>query len=164
MSRFEYRLELERFQPVVSLPEGVSWRNPSDADVHPLAELMLDAYLDTIDYDGETLEDALNEVRSYFSNLSDEMGLEASRLVFMGEDLASACLVSFWEDRHAPLIAYVMTAARWKGRHLATGAVTLSLKSLADAGYSEVRAVITGGNLPSERVFSLLGFTQLIPG
>lgn len=161
--RFEYRLEIKGFQPAVAPGDGMIWHNPSVDDKPILADLMLDSYRGTIDYDGETIEDALNEVQSYFSGLADPASLESSWLAFIDDELVCASLVGFWRERNVPLIAYVMTASRWKGKRFATLAVSRSLQSLADKSHAEVRAVITQGNLPSERIFTLLGFTRLTP-
>ena len=164
--RFEYVLKLKNFsQPVAPDPLAeATWRNPSIADKQILAELMLDSYRDTIDYDGETIEDALNELGSYFSQqLKDPTWLDSSWLGFMGNKLACASLVGFWKDRNSPLISYVMTASHWKGKRLATLAVSRALQSLAENNYTEVCAVITEGNLPSERIFTRIGFERLAP-
>ncbi|HXD11733.1 MAG TPA: GNAT family N-acetyltransferase [Anaerolineales bacterium] len=158
--RFEYVFELKNFKPVAA-PDalmGTLWRNPSTADKQILAELMLDSYRGTIDYDDETLEDAVNEVGSYYARLSDPMWLESSWLGLIDDALACACLVDFWKERRVPLIAYMMTASRWKGKQLATTAVLRTLQSLANKNLAEVRAVITEGNFPSEKVFTRLGF------
>ena len=161
--RFEYVFELKNFTPVVA-PDplmGMVWRNPSTADQQILAELMLDSYRGTIDYDDETIEDSLNEVVSYYSRLSDPIWLESSWLGLIDNELTCACLVDFWEERRVPLISYVMTASRWKGKQLATTAVLRTLRSLANKNLAEVHAVITEGNLPSEKVFTRLGFERL---
>jgi len=162
--RFEYVFELKNFKPVVA-PDplmGMVWRNPSTSDKQILAELMLDSYRGTIDYDDETIEDAVNEVGSYYSRLADPIWLESSWLGLIDHELACACLVDFWKERRVPLISYVMTASRWKGKQLATTAVLRTLQSLANKNLAEVRAVITEGNLPSEKVFTRLGFERLI--
>ena len=164
--RFEYVFELKNFsRPTApgSLAEA-TWRNPSIADQHILADLMLDSYRGTIDYDGETLDDALREVESYFArHLADSTWLETSWLAFIENDLACASLIGFWQDRDSPIIAYVMTASRWKGKHFATIGVSRSLQSLAEKNYTNVHAVITEGNVPSERVFTQIGFRRVIP-
>lgn len=162
--RFEYAFELENFRHSTtpdSFTEGI-WRNPTIADKKILAELMLDAYRDTIDYDGETINDALHEVESYLSN-QDSIWLDSSWLAITENELACASMVGFWKDRNSPLIAYVMTASQHKGKHLATTGVSRSLKSLAEKNYTKVYAVITEGNVPSERVFRRLGFKRLAP-
>jgi L-amino acid N-acyltransferase YncA len=55
----------------------------------------------------------------------------------------------------------VLTHPDWKGQRMAERLLRPSLASLAGAGASEVRAVITEGNLASERLFTRLGFTRL---
>lgn len=164
--RFEYVFELENFSgPITPGPlVAETWRNPSAADKRILANLMLDSYRDTIDYDDETIDDALQEVESYFSGqLEDSTWLDSSWLGFMDGHLVCASLIGFWKDRNSPIISYVMTASRWKGKHLATIGVLRSLQSLAENNYSKVYAVITEGNFPSERVFTRIGFKRLVP-
>lgn len=161
--RFEYVLELNEFVLPVAPNPGMeaTWRHPTPADKQILAELMLASYYGTIDYDGETIEDALKEVESYYSGSSNQSWLRYSWLAFVENELAGACLVGFWQERDVPLIAYMMTAPRWKGRHLATTALLRSLQDLAGKKYPEVRAVITEGNEPSEKIFTRIGFKRL---
>jgi len=161
-ARFEYVFDLaDLHQPIdpVNLNKFI-WRNPSPSDKQALAALMLDSYRGTIDYDGETLEDSLSEVESYFSGLTDQKWLECSWLMFSKDELVSACLIDFWQKRNAPLVAYVMTSATWKGQHLASSVVLRSLQSLADKKLDNVLAVITDGNLPSEKIFTRIGFKK----
>ena len=110
---------------------------------------------------GETIEDALKEVESYYSGPSNQCWLQYSWLIFLDNELAGACLVDFWHERNVPLIAYIMTAPRWKGKHLATAALLCSLQKLADKNHTEVRTVITEGNVPSEKIFTRIGFKRL---
>lgn len=160
--RFEYLLSLNPDRPGLG-EDGFTWQHPTPLDRQRLAELMLDAYRGTIDYDGETLTDALNEVNSYFAEMADARWLDASWLVFDHDQLLSASLVSYWAERKSPLIAYVLTAAQAKGRQLATAAVSRSLHTLAAMGQEQVRAVITDGNTPSEKLFTRAGFVRLLP-
>jgi len=163
MKRFEYQLKLDKTDAIPAAVDGISWRNPSAEDKQILAELMLDAYRGTIDFDDETLEDALHEVESYFSGGTGAAWPASSWLAFDENILVCASLVSFWDNRNVPLLAYVMTSAAAKGKHLATAAVGRSLQSLIDQGHSEIRAVITDGNIPSEKVFAKLGFARVNP-
>jgi RimJ/RimL family protein N-acetyltransferase len=161
--RFEYVLELKNFDhPIMPDPivEAI-WRNPTAADKQILAGLLFASYVGTIDYDGETIPDALKEVESYYSGPSHQGWLGFSWLAFLENELAGACLVDYWQERNVPLIAYVMTAPRWKGKHLASAALLRSLQKLANKKYSEVRAVITEDNVPSEKIFTRIGFKRL---
>ena len=106
----------------------------------------------------------MHEVESYFSGLRDDSNwLKLSWLGFVEDFLACASLVSFWKDRNAPIIAYVMTASHWKGKHLATLGILRSLQSVAESNHNKVYAVITEGNVPSERVFTRIGFERVAP-
>ena len=57
----------------------------------------------------------------------------------------------------------VATAAARKGRGLGTDAVSHSLGALARDGVSDVGAVITDGNVASERLFRRLEFARVGP-
>lgn len=122
-------------------------------DLHPLAQLMLDAYRGTIDSEDETLQDAVDEVSSYFDDAplldhSFQVKAEGGRPI-------SAVLVS-QQDEDA-FIGYVITDPDHKGRGLATEVTSRALSSLQSAGYRRVVLYITEGNMPSERVFRGLG-------
>jgi hypothetical protein len=67
--RHEYSLTLSDFnQPhPPMMGTHLQLRAGQPADANALAELMLDAYRGTIDYDDETLEDAMGEVQAYLA-------------------------------------------------------------------------------------------------
>lgn len=156
VSRHEYLCELHA--PVAPAPRNDSIRHPTPADAEALAQLMLDAYLGTMDYEGETIDEARDEVARYFAG---RPLLEHSRLRIADGEPVSACLVSHWGERACPIVSYVMTAPAWKSRGLAAELLGQSLASLAESGHAEVRAVITEGNLPSEAVFRRAGFRRV---
>src|SRR5690242_1082539 len=78
-------------------------RPVTQADMTALARLMLSAYRDTVDDEGETLEDALTEMQRVFS---EEMGpiLNACSFVFEQDGQAlGASLVVLWKKTGRPL-------------------------------------------------------------
>jgi RimJ/RimL family protein N-acetyltransferase len=163
-NRFEYFLDLSDFDPCSSsmtVPD-LQLRAAQPTDAQALAELMLDAYRGTIDYDDKTLDDAVSEVRAY---LAGERGgqplLNVSRLAFEGSVLVTACLVADWHERQCPAIAYVMTRARSKNLGVGQQVLCATLRALRAQGHGKVRAVITEGNTPSERLFGRLGFQRV---
>jgi RimJ/RimL family protein N-acetyltransferase len=159
--RYEYLLDLGAYQPAaVALEPGVV-RPPLLADAEALAALMIDAYVGTIDYGGETVGDALQEVHSFLNSGSGQPLLDISRLYLVAERPVAACLIGFWAARGCPLVAYLMTGASWKGRGLAGQLLAHSLAALVAAGWREVRAVITDGNIASERAFLRAGFRRI---
>lgn len=124
---------------------------PDDRDA--LAELMLDAYRGTIDYDGETLEQAVDEVDGHFAGAPDD---DASLLVMGDGRVQAAVLVA--HVRGAPLIGYLMTRAATKNRGVASALLDAAAARVWRAGAGELRAWITSGNLPSEAIFRRAGF------
>lgn len=150
MSRSRFVIELSGMprEPAI----GEDFRHPSESDLEALAHLMLEAYRDTIDYDGEDLDDARAEISSYFEG---EPVLEHSFVAEVGGDLASAVLVSTFEG--SPFISYVMTLPEHKNQGWGRRLVEVAMASLANAGEREVVFYITDGNLPSEAVFRSLG-------
>ncbi len=120
---------------------------------------MLDAYRDTIDYDDETLEDAIDEVRSFLEN--NTALLHRSYLVEDDGTIVSAVLVSRAEGR--PFIGYVMTLPSHKNQGLARLVTSTALERLAGDGHETVVLYITEGNIPSEALFRSVGAVQVEP-
>jgi ribosomal protein S18 acetylase RimI-like enzyme len=142
--------------PQIDLPV----REPRPDDIERLAALMLDAYRGTIDFDGdETLSVARDEVASYLAGKSGTPLLEHSHVALAGERIVSAVLVSDFEG--TPLIAYLFTAADQKGRGLGDTLTRMAMCSLAAAGRDRVHLWVTAGNVPAERIYERLGFTDV---
>lgn len=150
--RGEYRRTLVR----VPAPTGFG-RSPTTGDAEALAQLMLDAYRGTIDYFDETIDDARDEVDSYPENGAR---LDWSR-VHEGEGGIVDSAVLAWAIGGEAQIGFVMTAAAVKGRRLAARLLDEVLNVLQSAGLSEVSAVVTLGNHPSERLFERAGFERV---
>lgn len=154
--RHRYLIDLDGWIISGTDPALGEIRAPSLADADGLAQLMLDAYNGTIDYDGESIEDARIEIEEFFSS---EPILECSRVVDTGGELAAATLVSLWDG--TPLVAYVMTRSSSKGRGLAREVLVAAIDCLARTSNPQVQAFITEGNTPSERLFASLGAVPL---
>lgn len=163
-NRNEYFLNLSEYLPsedeLHSSEFQVRTVNIDDAPL--LAELMIDAYHNTIDYDGETIDDALSEVSAF---LAGERGgqpwLQMSFLAFSGSQLVGACLTGEWLERQTPIVAYAMTRVVWKKKGIGRLLLLQVLNALINEGYPEVRAVITDGNKASEKLFLQLGFKKI---
>ena len=92
MKRHHYGLDLGVAGPFEhALPEGVSSRVTTPADLDDLALLMLESYRATIDYEGEETPEAIAEVEGYFSG---EPIPDCSIVLFADGEMGSACLVS----------------------------------------------------------------------
>ena len=153
--------ERQRFRlvaPLVNRPVALAlpFRNSTPDDLPSFAELMLSAYDGTIDYSGETLDETIDEVRSYFEGRSGEPLLDCSFVALDLDAPVSASLVSLWEG--GPLLAYTYTGKLWKGQGLAAGLVQLSINALHARGHQSLTLWVTVGNAPAERLYTALGF------
>lgn len=157
MTKVRYEIDLAALRTVDPLADGV--RNVTSDDLEALAQLMLDAYRGTIDYDDETYEDAVTEVRSFFEN---DPALEHSYVVELDGTVVSAVLVSMLDDD--PFIGYVMTHPDHKGNHIGRGLVHHALSRAKSAGHRLAVFYITAGNHPSEALFASLGAVAVADG
>ena len=161
--RHEYFLDLSDLNQHIGAASTshLPLRAPQTSDTDAMAELMLEAYRGTIDYEGETLDEAVAEVKAY---LAGERGgrplLEVSRLAFDGERLAGACLAAEWHERQTALISYVMTHREWKRRGVGRQVLRAVLTALRAQDYRQVYAAITEGNIFSEQLFAQMGFQR----
>lgn len=152
LKRHQYTIDLTQFEPTDS-PDDLALRSINRDDHEALARLMLNAYIGTIDYEGEGIEEARKEVGSF---LDDRPLLKHSFAVVGSEDLLSACLVMTWKDGN-PFVGSVMTDPTNKNRGLAKACLLESMNSLTAAGETTVNLFITEGNTPSEQLFASIG-------
>jgi GNAT superfamily N-acetyltransferase len=153
--RHEYVVSSDAYRPSGrSVPSPLRVRRPDAADRDALAALMIDAYVGTIDYEGESLGQAVDEVGGY---LAGEAMLDLSRVAAAdGAALEAALLMSgFGAD---PIVGYVMTRARSKGQGLASALLDVAAAAAFGAGHAALRAFVTDGNVASETVFKRAGF------
>jgi len=150
-ARSEYRLSPVRVA-VSSAP--LPTVHPDQQQRDRLAALMLDAYRNTIDDEGESLDDALNAVDYYLASI---LRLH-SYVVLDGTDVVGFAFVVVVNGVH--YIDPVVVASARKRLGVGEALVRRCLNSLADEGISEVGATITDGNVASERLFIKLGFNR----
>ena len=150
-TRSEYRLSPLR---VASTSVPLTTIHPDEQHRDRLAALMLDAYRDTIDDEGESLDDALNAVDHYLASIVRPH----SHVVLDGDDIAAFAFVVVVNGLH--YIDPVVVASARKRLGVGAAVVRRCISSLADAGVSEVGATITDGNVASERLFIGLGFNR----
>jgi L-amino acid N-acyltransferase YncA len=163
-TRHEYSLDLADFNQQLGAASTSQWqlRAPQTSDTNAIAELMLEAYRGTIDYEGETLDGAIAEVKTYLAG--ERWGrplMDVSRLAFDGERLAGACLAAEWHGRQTALISYVVTHGEWKRRGVGRQVLRAVLTALRAQDHQQVRAVITEGNVASEQLFGRMGFQRV---
>lgn len=149
--KIRYEIDISAQRPEIDASEALL-RLLEARDQDALAELMLEAYVDTIDYEGETLKEALDEVNDWFEGAPL---LQNSFGAIVGERLVSAALLMNIDD--APFIAFVMTHPDYKRMGLGRTVVEAAIKSLKRSSQERVVFCITDGNTPSEQLFASAG-------
>jgi GNAT superfamily N-acetyltransferase len=164
--KFEPPKDRERLALVLDLataprPADLACRAAAPSDKEALAALMLDAYRGTVDYDDESLDDALREIGHVFSGSYGRFLPDCSFVVADEAELSSACLVTLLNEGkpdETPLLAFAMTRKRDQRRGLASALMLRSAAALSGLGYSRLSLAVTADNSPARRVYDRLGF------
>ncbi len=155
------RIPMEVALQVQAVPRTVLGRAVRSEDKEGLAILLYAAYRGTIDDEGDSFADALEEIEKTFRGDYGRLLADCSFVVADGEFLASACLVTFFEPHDAPLVVFLMTRPEAKRRGLAHSLLQQSMNALHDAGYSRLTLVVTEGNVEAQRLYDSIGFAPL---
>lgn len=157
MARIVMRLEL------VKRPQEGSWRvraiSPDDAAL--LGELMVQAYRGTVDYHGETREDARAEVKATLGGKYGVFLRDCSFLIEEEGQIISAVMVTLSEHYRAPLLAFCMTHPSRKTEGMATFLIREACNALVDAGFRELFLVVTEANKPARHIYEKMGFLAM---
>jgi GNAT superfamily N-acetyltransferase len=156
----------KRLKMVLSLSSplpgpSIDCRAVSNADAPALADLMLDAYRGTVDYNGETLEDARSEIDRTMAGAYGRFLSDCSFVAANTGVLQSACLITLLNEDSpdvVPLLAFSVTRPAAQRRGLASGLIRRSAGVLRATGLTRLVLAVTAANLPARRVYDRLGF------
>ncbi|MBU7018222.1 MAG: GNAT family N-acetyltransferase [Theionarchaea archaeon] len=139
-----------------------SWdyRTIAHTDIDSVGALMLDSFRNTIDYEGETLEDAVVEVGATLEGKYGPFLEDCSYLIEDKGQPISACIVVYSEEMSLPLIAYTMTHPCYAQRGMATFLLKKSLNALLARKYKGAYLVVTEGN-QARHLYERIGFRML---
>lgn len=143
---------------------GWLFRPITEGDLEALGTLMLEAYRGTIDYEGETLEDAKKEVWTVLSGGYGACLKDCSYVIEAEDEILSATMVVLSDEMDRPLLAFSMTHPEHKRKGMAEFLLKASINWLFDAGYEELLLVVTEGNAGAIRLYEKLGFRRAEEG
>ena len=130
------------------------------ADLTQIGELMYDSFLGTIDYEGETLEDAISEVVEVFKGKYGAVINDACLCVKENEVIISAVVFTWHERENMPLLAFTMTRSSHKGRGFAKNLLRAGFSELFGIGHAQCCLVVTKGNEPAMSIYKSFGFVE----
>lgn len=137
-----------------SAPDEV--RTFESADVPALGDLMYRAYVGTVDYEGETPEQAAAEILRTIQGAYGEFVPGCSKVLARQGSLLSAALITRFQGR--PFVAFAFTDPACAGQGLARACMEAAMNELTLQGERELRLVVTLANVPAVRLYAGLGF------
>ncbi len=127
-----------------------------------LGKLTYDAYYGTIDYEGETLEETLQEIEATLTGKYGPLLANSSFFVAEHGRVLGASMVTDWTDERSgqkqPLLSFLMTDPAARGRGLATALLKKSINALLTQGEKELVLFVTVGNDAAQHIYQKLGF------
>lgn len=135
-----------------------SFRQVTPGDRDKLGALMLEAYRGTVDYEGETLEQSIEEAQSILDGKHGVFLPAASFVIEQEEQPNSAVLVMWYGGVRAPLVAVLMTLPDCAGMGMGAFLLQKAINALIDQGYEELYLFVTEANTPAVHLYKKLGF------
>lgn len=117
------------------------------------------AYLDTIDYEGEAPDQAVQEIEDTLHGQYEAFIHDASFVAEVNGEPASFSLVTRW--RNQPLLAYSVTHSHHANQGLATTVIKRSINTLLLSGHQDLYLFVTQGNDPALHLYEKLGFVPI---
>lgn len=137
---------------------SASVRHVQPGDVPALGLLFFAAFHGTIDDAGHTETQYALKAAAILGGRYGEWIPEASWIVEQTGGLQSACLVCDYQPYGCPVIAVVATAPANQRFGTAGTLLDAALATLSALGHPECCAMVTQGNVASERLFGSRGF------
>lgn len=127
--------------------------------LYAMAEAVLDAYRDTIDYEGEDLEQTLDELKRVYKGSYGPLMEEASFLLMEDNLVKAGVLVCLY--RGEPTITYTFTRKKDQRLGYATLLILKSAHELYKLGYHSLYLYVTVENSSALRLYESLGFSEV---
>ncbi len=148
------RLDLGSLRPPPRTP--VATRVITDERFPSIAELMVEAYTATIDFEDDTVDDALRELSVAAAGEYGEP-LRQHWLEVVRDDGSPCAAIICTRLSGIPFVSFTFTSHRDTRRGLATTLVADVATALRDEGETALSLGVTVGN-PAERIYERLGF------
>jgi ribosomal protein S18 acetylase RimI-like enzyme len=155
------RLKMSVATKALVAPVQLETRAPRGDDYGAFGALLLDAYKDTVDDEGETLEEAEEEAKKALGGGYGTVLWDASFVVSRGGVFQAISLVV--EGETGPLLAFVATAKACQRQGWGAKLISLSLDALARSDHETLELHVTASNAPAINLYERLGFQKINP-
>ncbi len=130
-----------------------------EVSLEAMAEAMMDAYQDSFDYEGETLDDTLVELDHVLSGYYGEFLREASFVMMKGEEVQACVLLCLYRDE--PTITYNFTRKNAQRLGYQTLLIGRVAEILFEKGYHSLYLYVNLDNQGAVRLYESLGFVEV---
>ena len=141
------------------LEEFYTFDRISTDDINDLASSMLDAFKDTEDYNGETLENLDEEIHSIVESNFGIFIPDASFQIKQNTKIASAILISLYEGK--PLVSELFTRKKYMNLGMANSLLKKSINVLLNLGYENLILYVHPRNIGAVKLYKKIGFVDL---
>lgn len=141
------------------LEELYTFSSISTNDINDLAISMLDAFRDTEDFEGETLNDLDEEIRSIVESTFGIFISDASFQIRQNTEVVSAILISLYEGK--PLISELFTRKKYINLGMASSLLRKSINALLRLGYEDLVLYVHPKNVQAINLYKKIGFIEL---
>lgn len=128
-------------------------------DAFALARLMDVSYRETIDHEGETLQQCEEEMLATIHGKYGPFISQSSSVIFKDNKAVSACLITIWKEQ--PLIAFSMTDPEYQRKGFAKQLILKAIDELAKKSFKTLYLVVTNGNTAAQNLYHKIGFQEL---
>ena len=107
-----------------------NFQSINEYDINNLASSMLEAFLDTEDFEGETLEELNEEINSIIKSTFGIFISDASFQIKKNDDTISAILISLYKGK--PLVSELFTKKKFKNLGFASNLLKKKYKCFVE--------------------------------
>jgi len=128
-------------------------------DKNGLAISMLEAFKDTEDFEGETLEDLNEEIHSVVESAFGTFIPDASFQIKQNKIIVSAILISLYKGK--PLVSELFTRKKYSNLGMASSLLRKSINVLFKLGYENLVLYVHPRNVVAVNLYKKIGFIDL---
>jgi ribosomal protein S18 acetylase RimI-like enzyme len=147
-----------KFSPI-SITKSWGERTIHQGDVALLGELLYTAYHDTVDDEGETVDEAHDEAAKTIAGNYGDVLWECSFLLSRNNKTIGVTLVTNYYEDGIPLLAFSLTRPGYQRQGVAAHLISCSQAALLQHhNINRLRLVVTASNTPAVNLYQKIGF------
>ena len=112
----------------------------------------------TVEHQGESLEELIEEMKLTFEGKYGEFIPEASYVATIGNVIISSSIIVNSKNENIPLLAHAMTHPEYQNKGYCSFLIRKSMNSLVKLGETQAFLAVAGENRRAISVYSKLGF------